>query len=171
MVSCSREWSGFAYSSSRCFPCGVTAPAAGLSYLLLAANKTNTGRVSSNTAALASDKTRALLAVQTPVPRLLSNVIDQSTKVLQHACFSKAAAQKVCTLKLAIGDTYTYGHTDSHPDPTNRVCQATVQSRSHFSSECECTRRSLMFTTEKQAQLCWPHNSQGHAERHETLDH
>lgn len=89
------EWSDFAHPTFHVV--SLVAHVAGLTYLLLAANKTSTGRVSSNTAALASDKTRALFAVQTPIPSLLSNVIDQSTEVLQkaqHACFGKQACTR-----------------------------------------------------------------------------
>ena len=78
--------------------CGVTAHAVGLSskpYLLLAAGETCTKGVSCYTATLASDKARALLAMQTPVPGLLANVVHQTTKVLQHFTSLYAQAMQV----------------------------------------------------------------------------
>lgn len=53
-------------------------------HLLLAAGETSTERVSSDAASLAFDEARALLAMQTPVPRLVADIIHQNTKVLQH---------------------------------------------------------------------------------------
>lgn len=53
-------------------------------HLLLAAGETRAERVSSNAAALAIDEARALLAMQTPVPSLVANLIHQNTKVLQQ---------------------------------------------------------------------------------------
>ena len=54
-------------------------------YLLLTAGETCTKGVGSYTATLASDKARALLAMQTAVPGLLANVVHQTTKILQHS--------------------------------------------------------------------------------------
>lgn len=51
-------------------------------YLLLTAGETSTERVSSYTATLASDKTRALLAMQTAVPGLFANVVHEATEIL-----------------------------------------------------------------------------------------
>ena len=53
-------------------------------HLLLAAGETSTEGMSSYTAPLASHKARALLAMQTSIPGFLTNIIHQTTEVLQR---------------------------------------------------------------------------------------